>query len=107
VVEEKLAREGEGVGGGFGGDEGIAVAVAADPRAEGDDQRDVDAGQRVFVLGLEGDGDLVVEDGDGLEDGFVVIVEGHPDFVADGGAGGADVVGLPEGGNFSEQRGFE
>ena len=51
-------------------------------------------------FGGEGRGDFVVEDGEGVEEAGLVVVEGHADLVADGGARAADVVGLPEGGDL-------
>jgi len=41
VSEEKSVGHRESVAGGLRGDEGIAVAVAADPRAETNEQRQI------------------------------------------------------------------
>ena len=62
------------------------------------------------VLGGEGGGDLGVEDGKGVEEAGLVVVERHADLVADGGACAADVVGLPECGDLGDEvvlEGFE
>ncbi len=109
VAEDQIAGHGEGGGGGFGGDEGVAVAVAADPGAEGDEEGEVGEGGDPGFGELLGEGvaDFGVEDGDGCEEGGLVVVEGHAHLVADAGAGGADVVGLPEGGDLGEQGGLE
>ena len=117
VGEEQIARHGEGVARGDGVDEGIAVAIAADPGAELDQLREggeVDGGEvcgaacgRGGERDSECGGDLVVEDGEGAEERGLVVVEGHADLVADGGARGADVVGLPEGGDLGEEVAFE
>ena len=75
--------------------------------------RDVEADDAIRywrVLCSEGGGDLGVEDGEGVEEAGLVVVEGHADLVADGGAGAADVVGLPEGGDLGDEvvlEGFE
>ena len=91
-------------------DEGIAVAVAADPGAEGDEPGQLGEVGLDAVLGGERGGHLGVEDGEGGEDGGLVVVERHADLVAHGGAGHADVVGLPEGGDLGDDlllEGFE
>ena len=113
VGEEQSVGHGEGFAGGLRGDEGIAVAVAADPGAEatswGRCSCEIRALQQA-VLGGEGAGDLGVEDGEGVEEAGLVVVERHADLVADGGAGAADVVGLPEGGDLGDEvvlEGFE
>jgi hypothetical protein len=70
----------------------------------------VAAGIAVGVFGFEGGGYFGVEDGESVEEAGLVVVEGHADLVADGGAGAADVVGLPEGGDFGDEvvlEGFE
>ena len=70
----------------------------------------LDAGIAAGVFGGEGGGDFGVEDGEGVEEGGLVVVERHADLVADGGAGAADVVGLPEGGDLGDEvvlEGFE
>ena len=59
------------------------------------------------VFGGESCGDFGVEDGEGVEEGGLVVVEGHADLVAYGGAGGADVVGLPEGGDLGGEVALE
>ncbi len=93
---------GEGGARGAGGDEGIAVTVAADPGTEGDEARQLGEVGLDAVLGGERGGHLGVEDGERGEDGGLVVVEGHADLVADGGAGHADIVGLPEGGDLGD-----
>ena len=109
-------RHGEGVAGGLRGDEGVAVAVAADPGAEGDELGEFGrwesrgSSDARGVFGGEGGGYFGVEDGEGVEEAGLVVVEGHADLVADGGAGAADVVGLPEGGDLGDEvvlEGFE
>ena len=86
VAEEQVTRHGERFAGGFGRDEGIAIAVAADPGAEADELGEFGEFRAEAVLGLEGAGDLGVEDGEGLEEGGLVVVERHADLVADLGA---------------------
>ncbi len=54
------------------------------------------------VLGCQSAGDLGVEHGQRVEDGGLVVVERHADLVAHGGAGVADVVGLPERGDLGD-----
>ncbi len=44
---------------------------------------------------------------EGVEEAGLVVVEGHADLVADGGAGAADVVGLPERGDLGDEVAFE
>ncbi len=109
VADDEIAGHGEGGGGGFGGDEGVAVAIAADPGAEGDEQGEVGEGGDGSVGVFLGQrvADFGVEDGDCAEERGPVVIERHAHLVADAGAGGADVVGLPEGGDLGEQGRFE
>ena len=110
VREEEVARHGEGLARGGGRDEGIAVAVAADPGAEADELREFGDVGGEAVLVFERAGDFGVEDGQGIEEGGLVVVERHADLVANRGAGLADVVGLPEGGDLGDDvllEGFE
>ena len=88
-------------------DEGIAVAVAADPGTEGDEAGQIGEVGLDAVLGGKGGGHLGVEHGEGVEDGGLVVVERHADLVAHGGTGHADVVGLPEGGDLGDDVLFE
>ena len=86
----------------LGGDEGIAVAVAADPGAEADELGQFGEGGFDVVFGGERGGDFGVELGQRVEDGGLVVVEGHADLIAHGGTGLADLVGLPERGDFGD-----
>ncbi len=110
VGEQQAAGHGERFAGGFGRDEGIAVAVAADPGTEADQLGQLHDGRFDGVFGGQGGGDFGVEHGQRGEDGGLVIVERHADLVAHGGADVADVVGLPEGGDLGDDvllEGFE
>ena len=102
VCEEQAVGHGERGARGAGRDEGIAVAVSADPGAEGDERGQLGEVGLDAVLGGEGGGHLGVEDGKRGEDGGLVVVERHAYLVAHGGAGHADVVGLPEGGDLGD-----
>ena len=70
VMQRQLPRHGKRGDGGFWRDERVAVAVAADPGAEADEQRQIGQCGYVLVaeLGGEGVADLGVEDGDGVEE---------------------------------------
>ena len=110
VGKDEGARHGESFAGDLGSDEGIAVAVAADPGAEAYELRELGESGFDAVLIGEGAGYFGVEDRQGVEDGGLVVVEGHADFVAHRGAGLADFVGLPEGGDLGDDvllKGFE
>ena len=123
VGEQEIVSHGEGFAGGLWCDEGVAVAVAADPRAEADKLGELAdggccvpfqfcgaAGIATGIFGGQGGGYFGVEDGEGVEEAGLVVVEGHADLVANGGAGAADVVGLPERGDLGDEvvlEGFE
>jgi hypothetical protein len=96
------AGEADGVACDLGGNEGISVAVAADPGAELEDLGQGEWLDVKTVGGVKGLGDLTVEAGESFKDGDVVVVEAHFDFVVDGGPAGADFVGLPEAGDLGE-----
>ncbi len=87
--------------------EGIAVAIAADPGAETQDQGQIERFDVEIVCGLERFRDFAVEHRQRGEDGDVVIVEAHLHFVVNGGTAGADFVGLPQAGDFSQQQIFD
>ena len=76
------------------GDERVAVTVAADPRAEAEEGRELERlagvrlGQGVF--------DAAVEQGREVEEDVVEEVEAVADLVEDGGLAQAGFVGLPE-----------
>src|SRR6202034_4090921 len=93
--------------GDFGRDEGIAVAIAADPGAKSKEQRQVRELDVDAIFALERGGDFFVEAGQSLEDGDVVVVEAHADFVGDGGLAAADFVGLPQSGDLRSKRLFK
>ena len=109
MVEKERVGHGEGFASGFGSDERVAVAVAADPGAEGDELREIGEGWSGVVgeFGGEGGSYFSVEDGQRVEEGGLVVVEGHADLVTHGGAGGASIVGLPECGDFGGKVAFE
>ena len=56
---------------------------------------------------VERRGDLAIELGQRLEDGDVVVVEAHLDFVVDGGPARAHLVGLPQAGDLGQHKFFE
>jgi hypothetical protein len=108
VVEQQMAaRQLNRVARDLGRDKGIAVAVAADPGAEAQHLR-----QRVR-LDLEAVGRSAAprrfrgRAGQRFEDGDVVVVEAHLDFVVDGGPARAHLVGLPEAGDLGEHQLFQ
>ncbi len=101
------ARQLDGVARDFGRDKGIAVAVAADPRAEAEHLRQSVRLDVEIVGGAQRLGDFAIEAGQRLEDGDVVVVEAHLDFVVDGGPARADFVGLPEAGDLGQDQLFE
>ena len=102
MVVQKVAGDGERLARDFGRNEGIAVAVAADPGAEADELGEFGEGGFDVVLGGQGGGDFGVKLGQGVEDGGFVVVERHADLVAHGGAGLTNLVGLPEGGDLGD-----
>jgi len=89
----------EGLFGDFGGDEGISVAIAAHPGGEADDAGNAECvagiigGQGVAQVILEAGEDLPERRGEG---------EAAFDFVENGRFSGADEIGLPPAGQFSE-----
>lgn len=93
VLDAVLVLEVEDVPGDLRGDVGVAVAVAADPGAEG---------ERPDALG-EGEADsgellvqLLQDLGDGVAVELVQVVDGVAGLVGGLGAGDAQFVGLPE-----------
>ncbi len=92
VVDAVFVLEDEDVPGHVGGDVGVAVAVAADPGAEGEGAgvvRELDAG----ALQLGGEVLQDVADGTGVE--FVEVVDGVAGLVGGLGPYDAQFVGLP------------
>ena len=102
VGKEQAMGHGEGDARGARSDEGIAIAVAADPGTEGDEAGQIGEVGLDAVLGGQGCGDFGVEHGKRGEDGGLEVVQRHADLVAHGGAGHADIVGLPEGGDLGD-----
>ena len=95
------ARQLDGVARDVGRDEGIAVAVAADPGAEAEELGElVRLRSRGRRRACRASADFAIEAGQRVEDGDVVVVEAHLDLVVDGGAARADFVGLPEAGDL-------
>ena len=90
-----------------GRDKGIAVAVAADPGAEAQHLGQFVRLDLQAVRGAQGLGDFAVEAGQRGEDGDVVVVEPHLDFVVDGGPARADFVGLPQAGDLGQHQLFQ
>lgn len=93
VGDAVLVLEDQHVAGDLGGDVGVAVAVAADPGAEGEGagacgQLDADA------LELGGEVFQYVSDGAGVQ--LVEVVDGVAGFVGGLGADHAELVGLPD-----------
>ncbi len=83
---------------------GIAVPVAADPRTETDHCRQV-AGRKFNAVSFaERLGNLLVKAGKRGNEGAGVVVNPHPDLVADFGAAAPHHVGLPEGGDLGQDR---
>ena len=97
VVEQQMAASQlDSVARHVGRNKGIAVAVPADPGAEAEHLRQCVGFDFQAISESQRLGDFAVEARERLEDGDVVVVEAHLDFVVDGGAAGADFVGLPQ-----------
>ncbi len=106
VVVEQLARHGEGLGGGLGCHERVSVAIATNPGAEADHDRKRRQLGRCggCIFCVQGARNFRVENGDGLEERGLEIVQRHADFIVHGGPGMANVIGLPERRNLGEER---
>ena len=108
VVEQQMAaRQLNRVARDLGRDKGIAVAVAADPRAEAQHLRQLVRLDLETVGSAQRLGDLAIKPGQRVKDGNVVVVEAHLDFVVDGGPARAHFVGLPQAGDLGEHQLFE
>ncbi len=108
VVEQQMAAgQLQRIARDFGRDEGIAVAVAADPRAEAQHLGQLERIDLELVGRAKGRGDFAIELGQRVEDGDVVVVEAHLDFVVNGGPARAHLVGLPEAGDLGENKFLE
>ncbi len=93
IFDSLTAMQAQGFGGHFGGDVGVAVAVAADPRGEfepgvGRAQFGVVAGKRIFEVFVNG--------GQGIPEKRVDKIQARFDFVCHGQFRGADAVCKPE-----------
>ena len=81
------------------GDEGIAVAVAADPGTELDEARNRDhrIAVVVFAVGIQHRAfEVAIVDRDRFKQAALKIVQAHLDFVDDGRLAGAHLVGHPQ-----------
>lgn len=98
-LEGTTAEQAQGFGGDFRGDERVAVAVAADPGAEGQ-ARDV-AGGEEFIDGesgiAPGFGEVQVEPVEGGGKEVAQVMDGIAQFAEDIGADEVDFAGAPEG----------
>ncbi len=93
VVDAVFVLEDEDVPGHFGGDVGVAVAVAADPGAEGEGAGAVgDLEADAFEFG----GEVLQDVADGVRVEFVEVVDGVAGLVGGLGVDDAEFVGLPD-----------
>ncbi len=83
-----------------GGDEGIAVAIAADPRAEIYQRRKITFAENESVNFLEGVSKFLVETRQGVEQRHGEIFEPDANFVGDARPAQAYFVGLPKFGDL-------
>ena len=93
VGDAVLVLEDQDVPGDLGGDVGVAVAVAADPGAEG--QR-AGAGGELDADALQLGGEVLQDVADGAGVQLVEVVDGVAGLVGGLGADDAQLVGLPE-----------
>ncbi len=100
LLQGQAAVKAQGLDGHVGGDVGVAVAVAADPRGEG--QEVVGRAQGGVVLGQRV-GHVIVDGGQHVPQGVVEVEQAGAHFVGDGRAGGAAAVGDPQQGDFGRQ----
>jgi hypothetical protein len=108
VIDQQMAaRKLECGAGNIGRDVRIAIAIAADPRAEAQDQGQFVRLDLNAVGCAQSRRDFAIKLGQGLEDGNVVIVEAHLDLVEYSGPARAHLVGLPESCNFGQHQLFQ
>ena len=100
VREKPQARGADGRERDLWRDERVAVAVAADPRAEPEQHRHLREPAFHAVLAPERVGELAVQGRERREDGNFVIVEAHFGFIGDGRLSAADLVRLPQRGDL-------
>ena len=108
VVEQQMAaREANRVAGDIGRDKWIAIAIAANPRTKVHHQRQIVRLQLQAVGRAQRLRNFAVERGHRGEDGDVVIIEAHLDFVVHCRSARADLVGLPQAGNLGTNQVFK
>ncbi len=98
------AMEAQGLGGDGGGDEWVAVAVAAHPGGEGEEAGGWGEGG---VMLRQGFVHSLVDVGQDVPDGAVQVVEARFYFVGDVGAGDATAAGGPQAGDFGRDLGYQ
>ena len=96
VVDDRVASLVDGVAGGVGGDEWIAIAVAADPGAEGDHLRQIRDGNFAVELSIQRAHDLFVNFGHAANEAGAVVIQSHFDFIADRGRTATNLIALPQ-----------
>ncbi len=107
VIEQPRARRQDRLPRHVRRDERIAVAIPADPRAEGQQQRQLGKLEVEAVLALQRSRDFLIQTRQRLKKGDVVIIEAHADFIGHRRLAAAHFIGLPQRGDLRGQRLFE
>ncbi len=107
VSKDEAARHGQRLASGLRSDEGITVAVAADPGTKADELGQFSEGRFGAIFDCQRVGDFGIENRQRVEDGGLVVVEGHADLVAYGRTALTDFVGLPQRGDLGDDVLFE
>ncbi len=104
-TQDVLGLQTDGQRGGFRRDEGIAVAIATDPRTEAQQTGDTDRrlAALVAVHGVQPPFQVAVQHRHRLENGFVEVVQAVLDFVAHLRFETAHLVRFPQGLNLATQ----
>ena len=101
LFDGEAAMQAQRLGGDFGGDVGVAIPIAADPRRERQPARG--AAQLRIMLRQRGV-EIGVEARQHIPENLADEIQPGADFVGDAGLGGARLIGEPQGCDFGAQR---